>query len=709
MTNQPTVSVLLPTYNRPHYLRDAIAGVLAQRFTDWELLVMNDGGVDVADVVAAAGDERVRYLHRAENRGKAACLNELLAEARGDYVAYLDDDDVWYPNHLETLAGALDENPEVGLAYSDLYSVVFAADAEGRRYPLEKRIVICRDFNRLLMFHFNHTLHVSLMHRRGLAERAGGYDEDVRVLIDWNLTRKLCFLTDFLHVQRTTGEYYTPVIDSDRISDLQRRDPARYAQNMRRIRADLPPEPWPKVRRVAVLLPVQRWDDEARATVAYFADKLDYPCRIALVHRDEATDRARRTLGSLAELKHLRLVPAPAGDDPAAWYRAGARGMDADCYYLAGTDACRRLELRLMKGLEFMDEAGCDVARWAEDDPQPGPAGLLVRRGVLFSGPPDGWPPPAVVPPGWLPPALETDLLLRLAEVCEQEGDYRGAARALERIGKLGEGSTGDPFLVQLRANVAFGLGGHDRAARMCEELIEAGCGADNWVRLGRIHQEEGRHRRALDAYEKGLAGIGLRDADVGADVFPLAAPADFDAFRAMVGRGECLLELGRLEEAARVLRLACRLRVNSARPYAAYGRLLLRAGDPDRAEESFRLAAERERPSADVSVELGLAEVCSARGQARRALQWCRRGLSRAPEDTTLLMRAAELAAALGRHEEQEALYRRFLEYRPGFVPALRGLADACRRLGKGEEARELRERADLLSGGCEGVRSAG
>ena len=99
----PKVTVLTPTFNRPDTLAAALRSVAAQELTDWELIVINDGGTDVTGVVAALGDDRVRLISAPENRGKAACLNDGLRQARGDYIAYLDDDDVWYPDHLERL------------------------------------------------------------------------------------------------------------------------------------------------------------------------------------------------------------------------------------------------------------------------------------------------------------------------------------------------------------------------------------------------------------------------------------------------------------------------------------------------------------------------------------------------------------------------------------------------------------------------------
>jgi tetratricopeptide (TPR) repeat protein len=654
--------------------------------------------------VEAFGEPRIQYHGRQENRGKAACLNFGIRRARGEYVAYLDDDDLWYPHHLSVLTDALDANPDCGVAYSDLYAVVSLKGEAGRRIPLEKRICVCRDYNRLLMFHFNHTLHVSLVHRKDLALRAGGYDESVRVMIDWNLTRKLSFYTDFLHVQQTTGEYYQPICSSDRISDLEREDPERYRQNLRRIRADLPPEPWPKVRKVALVHPIGRWDERARARVRYFADRLDYPCRIVLVNTSPALTEAecRRGLGPLGELKHLSILTAPAESALHEAYLTGARSVEAELYYLPSQAVDLEAGLRLIRGLCQMQASECRAVRWLDDQAGGSPYDVLVRRDVLFSvAPPSGpeaWPGCQTVPPGWLPELLSADLLLCLARECERDGDYGAAQRCLEGISGLEHGGAGDPYLVQLYANVAFARGDHQRAERMCRDLIAAGYGADNWVRLGQILQRRGRHQEALEAYRRGLEGIGIRDEDVASSAFPFACPVDFDAFRAMLGRGESLAALGRAVEAARSLRMASRLRANSARPHVAFGQLLLSHGELDAAEEAFHLAEARERDPRDARVEAGFAAAAEKRGDLREAYRWQLEGLARRPDDDGLLEDAVRLAGRLGRTDEVARLCAEFLGYRPAHVPALEGLAEAWRTLGRQQDAEELSARVAVL-----------
>jgi len=703
----PRVTVLTPTYNRPDCLAQAVRSVVAQQYGDWEMLVINDGGQDVGDVVEAAADPRVSYLGLPENRGKAACLNLALRRARGEYVAYLDDDDLWYPDHLGTLVQALDDNPAAGAAYSDLYAVAFVRAEDGRRIPLEKRIWVCRDYNRLLMFHFNHVLHVSLMHRKELVLRAGGYDERVRVMIDWDLTRKLSFYADFVHVQKTTGEYYQPVHGSDRISDLGRADEEAYRQNLRRIRADLPPEPWPKVKRVAVVFPLDLGAGDALGVVRCLVDRLDYPCRIVLVNRDAGLSAAdcRRALGPLGELGHLTVVGAPPCDLHEA-YLCGVRAAEADLCYLPSEALDRQAELRLIRGLCRMERTGARAVRW-HCDPA-GPYDVLAEREAILSAPsPDGaadWLAAATVPEGWLPDELEADYLLCFARECEREGNYALARRLLERVGAVGQGGTGDPYLVQLYANVAFALGEHARAARMCRRLIEAGYGADNWVRLGCALQAQEQWREALDAYGRGLDGIGLTDDDIESGAFPLFCHADSDAFRAVLGQAECLLALGEDEAAVRRLRKASRLRANSHRAYVATGRLLSRRGRAADALAVLDLAARQERPAGDSSVEAAFAEAHERAGDPERAFEACLEGLKRRPDGEGLLETARRLGIALGRAEQLAAVCERFLEHRPGHVAALRGLAELYRGLGRHPEAEELCQRASVLSAAPEG-----
>ena len=116
----PKVSVVLPTYNRAELLPRALDSVMAQTYRNFELIVVDDHSSDSTQRVIAryAGDARVRALKHEHNRGQSCALNTGIDAARGEYVAFLDDDDEWLPNKLALQVGVMDAAPsKVALVY----------------------------------------------------------------------------------------------------------------------------------------------------------------------------------------------------------------------------------------------------------------------------------------------------------------------------------------------------------------------------------------------------------------------------------------------------------------------------------------------------------------------------------------------------------------------------------------------------------------
>jgi glycosyltransferase involved in cell wall biosynthesis len=127
--NRPTVSIVLPTYNRAQLLPRAIASIEAQTFTDWELILVDDGSTDdtkaVATGFAARLGGRMRYISR-PNGGCGAARNTGIDAARGEFVAFLDSDDEFLPTKLARQLELFALRPELGLVYSD-YSFIDVA------------------------------------------------------------------------------------------------------------------------------------------------------------------------------------------------------------------------------------------------------------------------------------------------------------------------------------------------------------------------------------------------------------------------------------------------------------------------------------------------------------------------------------------------------------------------------------------------------
>lgn len=113
----PRVTAIIPTRDRAQWLRRAIDSVLRQTFGDFELIVVDDGSIDdTGEVVASIADPRITYI-RLSGTGQSRARNEGIARARGDWVAFLDDDDEWLPEKLEKQLALLPEMPGVGAVY----------------------------------------------------------------------------------------------------------------------------------------------------------------------------------------------------------------------------------------------------------------------------------------------------------------------------------------------------------------------------------------------------------------------------------------------------------------------------------------------------------------------------------------------------------------------------------------------------------------
>jgi GT2 family glycosyltransferase len=120
MTNA-RLSVVIPAFNAATTIRSAVASVLRQTVPVLEVIVVDDGSTDAtAQVVEAIDDPRVRYISRI-NGGPSAARNAGIAAARGEWVGFLDSDDLWLPRYVETATAALDAAPNPGFAYTDAY------------------------------------------------------------------------------------------------------------------------------------------------------------------------------------------------------------------------------------------------------------------------------------------------------------------------------------------------------------------------------------------------------------------------------------------------------------------------------------------------------------------------------------------------------------------------------------------------------------
>ena len=134
--HKPTITILLPTFSRAHYLPLALESVLAQTFKDFELLILDDASTDDTETVAreyAAKDGRIRYIRHRKNLGITRNWRHGLEAARGEFLCFLEDDDLFLPTFLEEMLVPLRRDPALILAFCDHWII----DDEGREQAIQ--------------------------------------------------------------------------------------------------------------------------------------------------------------------------------------------------------------------------------------------------------------------------------------------------------------------------------------------------------------------------------------------------------------------------------------------------------------------------------------------------------------------------------------------------------------------------------------------
>jgi GT2 family glycosyltransferase len=213
----PLVSVITRTHkDRALYLRQAQLSVAHQTWPNVEHVVVQDGGDsarETVDEVARATGHAVRFF-RARGSGRAAAGNTGLEEAQGRYCLFLDDDDLVFADHVESLVLALLADPGAAAAYSLAWEVATDASGveSGTYRELSHRVppVLRQDFDFQVLRHHNYLPIQSVLFQRRLFEDRGGFDLGVDTLEDWLLWTRFAWRNRFVHVPRLTSMFRVP-------------------------------------------------------------------------------------------------------------------------------------------------------------------------------------------------------------------------------------------------------------------------------------------------------------------------------------------------------------------------------------------------------------------------------------------------------------------------------------------------------------------
>lgn len=243
MKEPPSVSVVVPTYQRPEFLRRAVASVMGQSLTSWELIIVDDNGADHEDrfeteaiVATYADDPRIRYVRHDRNRGGGAARNTGVEASTAPYVAFLDDDDEWHPDKLALQLECFEGGPsDVAMAYCRV-RVVRAETGEVTTRPTDGRSHAVRDLLRRNSIGTTSCI----MCRRSAFLDVGSFDEALPARQDQDLYVRLAQRFAFAFVDEvlvTLHVHGRPRISTDANAALRAHD-VFFAKHRSLIEAD---------------------------------------------------------------------------------------------------------------------------------------------------------------------------------------------------------------------------------------------------------------------------------------------------------------------------------------------------------------------------------------------------------------------------------------------------------------------------------------
>ena len=220
MSDRPFISVVIPTYNRARQVKAALESVLAQTYPELEAIVVDDGSTDgtgeaLQQLISQQGGngKQIRYFFQ-PNQGQSAARNKGIAEARGEWIAFLDSDDVWLPEKLEWQVRAIEQfMNECGACFTDARFVnhlgmdTTAFRGVGRRY--EQDIGIDPDAVRNLAKSFANYWVSALLARADLVKQIAGFDPHIQFAEDHDFNFRLSLVTSFCYVNK-------PLVQIDR-------------------------------------------------------------------------------------------------------------------------------------------------------------------------------------------------------------------------------------------------------------------------------------------------------------------------------------------------------------------------------------------------------------------------------------------------------------------------------------------------------------
>ncbi len=202
--NSPLVSVVLPTYNYARYLPESVGSVLSQTYPHYEVIVVDDGSTDNTKDVLNPFMQRIKYIKLEQNKGLPVARNTGIQSARGKYIAFIDADDFWLPEKLQTEIEYFDKQRNAGMVYSKHVNI----DENGRVIDadVKKRLPSGNIFIQLFSEQ-NFVIASSVVVRKNVFETTGLFDEQLVNCQDWDMWLRIAFYFNIAGINKTLVKY----------------------------------------------------------------------------------------------------------------------------------------------------------------------------------------------------------------------------------------------------------------------------------------------------------------------------------------------------------------------------------------------------------------------------------------------------------------------------------------------------------------------
>ncbi|MDP2755770.1 MAG: glycosyltransferase, partial [Nitrospirota bacterium] len=208
LTNNPLVSIIVRTKDRPELLKRALQSIAPQTYRPIEVVLVNDGGcdLDVDEIKDILGDVLLNYIRLEKNTGRAHAGNVGIENANGEYIGFLDDDDELYPEHVLTLISFLEQS-DYKVAYTDTKMVVRDFAAEEKQVIDVNETIFSRDFSYKELLIGNYIPFNSICFPKKILSSAGWLDESLDLYEDWDFLIRIGQEYPFYHIKKVTAQY----------------------------------------------------------------------------------------------------------------------------------------------------------------------------------------------------------------------------------------------------------------------------------------------------------------------------------------------------------------------------------------------------------------------------------------------------------------------------------------------------------------------